>query len=81
MFVFKLNPLGDPIFDKISLTRWPLHFEVTVTTWPVGRGYCKKKIFFKFSFKQPLNDNNCSKEIAVPNVMQTIFKTYRQVPL
>ena len=81
MFLFKLNPLGDPLFDKFLNLRWPGEFEVTVTTWPVSLGDCKQKLFSKFPFKPPLSDSNCFRKITVPNAKLTTFKRYRQFTL
>ena len=83
MFVFKLNSFGDPLFYKQSSTlRWPYTFEVTVTTWPVSRGDCKQKLSIpQFSWKPPLNDNNCFKEITVPNIKRTTFKKFKKLTL
>ena len=80
MFVFKLNPLGDPIFDDLTELHWQDEFNVTVTTWPVGRGYCKKEIssYESYSFKPPLSDSSCFRQITVPYFKRTTFKNFRQ---
>ena len=81
MFLFKLNPLGDPLSDEFLKLRWSGEFEVTVTTWPPSRGNCKQKLFFKSLSKPPLNESNCFGKMTVPNAKQTTFEKYRQFTL
>ena len=80
MFVFKLNPLGDPLLDETTRSRYPYDSEV-ITTWPVSRRYCIQKLFyFDWDFKpQPsIFDDRCFKEITKLKVKRRASKSFRQ---
>ena len=78
--MFKLSPSRDPrLYESFSRFRWPYVLQVSVTTWPVSRGYCQKNLRFveNYSLKPLLNDINCFREITELNIKRTAFKKFR----
>ena len=56
-------------------------FRVTVTTWPVSHGYCKKYYDFKKWYFLPPNHDNCFIKLKKLNVKRTASKKFRQLYL